>query len=456
MTFTAGVARKTITPRSRVELAGLGYYLERFGERVRDDLAASALVICDNSGGAVAFLSLDLMYCGKALTQSIRRQVVQQVPIPAEAICVHCTHTHSAPTATSLRGAGESDAAYLEFAAKQGAAAVIEAYSGRQPATLSAGWMPLEGITVNRTRDNGPVDTHLSVLSATTDRGDPLAIAVNFHAHPCALMELDLRAISRDVPGEMVDRLETSFPGATALYFQGTCGDVNFSRELTSRPRCHEPGEMIAAAASKVLAGAHRISRSEVRVVSQTVRLPTRRWSPEEITADHEEGSRRLRTGDTTRWTEGIARTLVNEPLRLAGRYDGSIEQAVAATSRFAVEWTEDMLAKIDAHPTWIDAEIQAIRVGDVYFAAHPGELFSSFGIELRQRWPVENLFLLGYSNDGIGYIPDDHDIERRTYAAITSPKNRGEFPYTRDAGQLLVQAMESALASTDNIASPD
>src|SRR2546430_13579616 len=45
--FQVGTARRIITPPTGVELAGLGYYLNRTWERVRDDLAATALVIGD-------------------------------------------------------------------------------------------------------------------------------------------------------------------------------------------------------------------------------------------------------------------------------------------------------------------------------------------------------------------------------------------------------------------------
>ena len=48
--WTAGVARRKITPPPGVELAGLGYYLERKWQRVRDDLNATALVISDETG----------------------------------------------------------------------------------------------------------------------------------------------------------------------------------------------------------------------------------------------------------------------------------------------------------------------------------------------------------------------------------------------------------------------
>jgi neutral ceramidase len=446
MSFNVGVARKIITPRTKVELAGLGYYLERTWESVRDDLAASALVIGYGTDEAVAIVTLDLMYPGSQLTASIRERVAEHTGISPASVCVHCSHTHNAPTATTIRGAGEADVPYLEFVADRAAAAIIEASGRRQPARLYSGSTLLEGITFNRTRDGGPVDTHLNVLSAVGNGGERLAVAVNFHAHPCALMEMDFFAVSRDVPGEAVDRIEAKFPGAMAFYFQGTCGDINIKREYSWPEKYHEPGRMIADATSEALTHSKPVADSGITVISEKISVPTRRWTAEEISADREEGAHRFNTGDISGWAEGMARNMVVAPLRLPPRYNGSVEKTVVSISRFALEWTTDMLAKMERHPESVDSEIQIIRIGNVYLAAHPAELFTSLGLEIRQRWPNDNLLFLGYSNDGIGYIPDEREIERRGYAAITSPKNRGEFPYTADAGKILVEKMIETL----------
>ena len=66
-------------------------------------------------------------------------------------------------------------------------------------------------------------------------------------------MEIDLRAISRDWPGEVVDQVETALPGAMALYLQGTCGDVNFRREFNGTERRFEPARALTKVALAAL-----------------------------------------------------------------------------------------------------------------------------------------------------------------------------------------------------------
>ena len=63
-----------------------------------------------------------------------------------------------------------------QFGAEQ--LAVIEAWRKRQPARLSVGNGELAGMTFNRTRENGPVDTRVSVLRADSADGRPFAASL--------------------------------------------------------------------------------------------------------------------------------------------------------------------------------------------------------------------------------------------------------------------------------------
>src|SRR2546423_152939 len=125
--FLVGISRRIITPPPGVELAGLGYYLNRTWQRVRDDLKATALVVGDQEN-CVAILALDLMYNDAQFTRNVREKITARTGIPPNAICVNFSHTHNAPTAGLILGAGERGWKYLEFAAQEAAAAGIEAW----------------------------------------------------------------------------------------------------------------------------------------------------------------------------------------------------------------------------------------------------------------------------------------------------------------------------------------
>jgi hypothetical protein len=447
--FQIGVARRVITSPPHVELAGLGYYLGRKGERVRDALNATAMVIGDGQK-TMAIAALDLMYNDAGFTANVRERVAAQTEIPANAVCVNFSHSHNAPTAGLILGAGERNQQYLDFAANAAADAIIEAARRRQPARLLFGTSRLEGMTFNRTRENGPVDTVVSVLRADSLAGRPLAIGVNFHSHCTAHMEVDLNAVGRDWPGDLVDALERELPGCMGMYLQGTCGDVNFRREFNGTEKRFEPARALVKSALDAYQSARQVPNRGIATVTQKVRLPTRRWTQEEVMREREEGLYRLKSGDTTGWLNGVARVCVNLPERLPLRYGGSVEKAVQAVSRFAVEWTDLILPELETGPETLQAEIQAMRIGDTFLAANPSELFTSLGLTVRKQFGKEDLLMLSYSNGSIGYLPDAYDVQRKSYAALQSPKFTGQFPYTEQSGNSMVEGLSTALANLE------
>jgi hypothetical protein len=447
--FHVGVARRIITPPPTVELAGLGYYLQRTGERVRDDLTATGLVI-GHEQSCIAIVALDLMYNDAAFTDRIRAQVAARTGIRPAAVCVNFSHTHNAPTAGLIIGAGERDFSYLDSAADAAASAVIEAWTKRQPARLYVGKTDLIGMTFNRTRENGPVDSRVTVLRADAADGRPLVVTVNFHSHCTAHMEVDLHAISRDWPGEVVDQIEAALPGATAMYLQGTCGDANFRREFNGTEKRFEPARALTKAALEGLTSARPVACSGINAVTRSVALPTRRWTREEVMRDREEGLYRLKTGDTTGWLEGVARVCVNVPERLPMRYGGSVDKAVAAVSRFAVQWTDQILPVLDSRPEILPVEVQVLHIGDLDIVANPAELFATTGLDVREQWANDDLLMLSYSNGSIGYLPDAYDVERGSYAAIQSPRFTAQFPFVKESAGFMAKAMLSLLSTTN------
>src|ERR1051325_2193858 len=156
--WLVGVARRIITPANPVEPAGLGYYLNRTPERVRDHLTATALIIEDTLGKTVALVALDLMYADENFTRKVRTRVAAETNISPNAICLNCSHSHNAPTAAFVRGVGELDSEYISRTADAAAEAIIQAWRERKPANLRAGLGDAKGMAFNRTRENGPVD----------------------------------------------------------------------------------------------------------------------------------------------------------------------------------------------------------------------------------------------------------------------------------------------------------
>jgi hypothetical protein len=434
-----------LTPPWGVELAGWGYYIGRVWQRVRDHTTATALVLDDGTETA-ALVAVDLMYADADFTRSVRRGASAHTGLRPECICVACSHSHNTPTVALIRGAGEVDADYRTWAARQAATAVILAWKQRRPARLSVGKSEVTGWTFNRTRSNGPVDTRLGVWRVDDVAGRPVAAVVNFQAHPVIAMSLGADELSRDNPGEVTDILEATMPGLTALYLQGSCGDVNYDPRWNNPGGCHEPARAVAGVALQAIANARPVEAPRVKTVARPVVLPTLRWTREEIQRDREEAEYRLRTGDTTGWLDGLARACVNYPHKLPERYGGDVGRTVQAVSRFGVEWTNDALRDLETRPETLTTEVQAVRVGDACLVTNGSELFTTLALETRGQWGRDDLMIVGYANGSIGYMPDAYDIDRRSYAATQSPKFKNQFPFTPASGPALVQGMLDAL----------
>ena len=332
---------------------------------------------------------------------------------------------------------------------RQTATAIIEAWQQRRPARLRAGKADVTGWAFNRTRPNGPLDTRMSVWRADDADGRPFAAVVNYQAHPTVMMEQGAADLSRDWPGQVTDLLEATHPGLTALFFQGSCGDVNFATRWNNVENCREPGYAIAGMALQALAAARLVEGERVSATTLPVTLPTRRWTRAEIMEDREEADYRLRSGDTTGWMDGFARVIVNNPARLTERYGGDVSKAVRAVCRFGVEWTDEALKDLDTRPETLTTAVQVLRAGDAWLVTNGSELFTTLALDLRRRFPHDDLMIAGYANDSIGYMPDAHDVEKRSYAANQSPKFKNQFPFTAASGPALVQGMLDALAAT-------
>ncbi|MCA8996446.1 MAG: hypothetical protein KDA80_05670 [Planctomycetaceae bacterium] len=442
----AGVGRTEISPFPGVELTGWGYYIERVWQRVHDPLHATALV-CESGSNPVVLITLDLMLIDAKFTARVREQLQARLGLPPVSIMLTCSHSHNAPAAGGLRGVGECDPKYEAWAAEQAVAAAIMAWEQREPVGLKTTSGHCAGLTFNRTRPVGLVDDLLTVASFQRVDGTPLAVLANFAAHPTVTTDLRPFDVSRDVPGQVCDLLEEHFPGALAMYVQGACGDTNFLREFQTDDRYHEPAARLAETAIQLLTEATESKFDTVCSSSRVADLPTRRWTLAEIQHDRDEAQRRLETEDFSGWRETIGRSMTNRPDDMVTRHGGDEAKAVRAMCRFHLEWTDEILRDLETREEILSTEVQTLRIGDLHIVANSSEFFSPFALDVRDRANVPALMMACYSNGRIGYLPDEYDINARSYAGFQSPKYCNQFPFTADSGPVMCDAMVATIA---------
>jgi hypothetical protein len=372
--LTVGAAKRKITPPLWVPyLTSSGNGTHAPFQGVHDDLFARALVL-DDGHDAVAMLAVDsigydnaLLGPGRNFTDELRRKVAASTTLTPDAVMLAATHSHSTPETIGLtpfrdaRGVPE----WIENHLSELAATVIEAWRNRVPARARAGVTQVEGIARYRRirlrngkeSRRGPLpppedvavpwrlDEDLNILHFERDNGAPLAVLLNYTAHPVVAMLLP--HVSADYPGAATALVERELPGAVCLFTNGCCGNVNTVKVATNFDDVQSIGETLGRAALGKLRELKPLADTAVAHHSTELTL-----APRECPT--------AKTPVLSR----LAKKLAEGPLRAA---------------------------------------VQAMRVGPVSWVSLPGEPFVETGFALKNAGAT---FVVGYANGWLGYFP--------------------------------------------------
>jgi hypothetical protein len=72
--------------------------------------------------------------------------------------------------------------------------------------------------------------------------------------------------------------------------------------------------------------------------------------------------------------------------------------------------WAQRLLAAVHAGGATFELRLQAIRVADIVIAGMNVEAFFETGLEIRERSPLPDTFVLGYTNGSMAYLPRAED----------------------------------------------
>jgi len=280
----AGVARVEITPPVGTPLGGYGARKGRPSTGVHDPLTATALVLSDGRE-TVALCAADMVLMPSSLFDDVARRVRARTGIPRDHLLLSASHSHASSGAIYketrfITGSFNSER-YREVAEKL-AGAIATAAKKMEPARYGSGSARVETLSRNRTRDGGPNDLDLNVLRIDRADGRPLAVLVNFAAHPTVL-GASVMEFSADFPGPLREALERAFPGALALFVNGTQGNLSPAPPPAAAgetPPAGGPfaaarrlGEALAAEAARVARGIQTTPEVRIRVAFQPLRI---------------------------------------------------------------------------------------------------------------------------------------------------------------------------------------
>jgi hypothetical protein len=421
-----GFAKTDLTPRVGVELCGFGPFINRRSIGIRDRLWSRAMAV-EQDGRTVLLISNDIVHLTLADTHRIRALITAASGLPAEAIMVHCTHTHSGPATGTIAGWGQQDLPYLATLPQKIAAAGLAALAARQEATLSQAEVPCEGIGLNREydRDAPPLeevlddnwrpahpeltDTTCQVLVARA--GDRvIGFASHFGCHPVVCCA-DTRYLHGDFPGVATNLLEREHPGSVGLFLQGALGDVNSCVVHKPEQESLLALDVIAARYARAvragLAAAQPLAVDALGCALRPVAFSRRPLTRDDL-------AQRLAEQETILYAPG------------ASDEAGEVRMAMV----YALAYRR-LLGLLDSGETLEPAtELQGLRLGPVSLLGAPLEIFQAIKNDVRAAAQAPVALVMGVTNDGLGYAPDKTTAERGGYAADMVPLILGNLPF--------------------------
>lgn len=393
--WKAGTARIVITPEEPLWMAGFAARTHP-AEGKLHDLWIKALALEDAKGNQSVLVTADLLGIPKHVSDRIREKLEKQYELSKSQIILNSSHTHSAPVLPNalsdiylLDDQQIKDVeAYSKKLVGQVVTLVGSALEEMQPVDLYAGngvtrfqinRRNNDAATLHRATDlNGPNDYAVPVIKVVDGTGEIVAITFGYACHPTVLSDYSW---SGDYPGFAQIELEKQYPGATALFFQGAGADQNPLPRHTV-PLAEQYGKSLAAAVGRVLQEDMRKLEPELQTAYSEIALPlTPTPSIEELTKYHESSS-----GYQQRW---------------AGRM---LEELQAGAS----------------FPGTYPYPLQVWQLGDQPIMTLGGELVVEYAIQLKKIFGPD-IFVMGYTNDVMAYIPSTTILREGGYEGATS-----------------------------------
>jgi len=384
-TLQAAAAQVDITPPPGLPMYG---YFDRITKHqvstgTLDPLYARVLVL-EAGGKRVALVTLDLgRTFGESWLDRLRGTVRQDSHI--DQLIVTASHTHSGPNILDIYPEGHPPAWQSAILDKI-AGAIHQATMHLEPARLGTGYGEVH-IGYNRRQvhpdhsvtmlwsnpdkvPTTPVDATVSVVRVDRRDGTPLAILVNYACHP-VVFGADHLQYSADYVAAMVDAVVAAFPAQPiCLFLQGADGDINpyFATTPMDQGAVQKrdwTGHELGVEAARVAKGIRtKSSPASLDFAEDTMVFPLR-WDPQKF---HDDLLR------------------VNGPLVFQDHAD--LMEASPLPSKLALPVTTLLINK------------------KIAFVGMPGEPFVDFQINFRDRCPVEDCMLLGYTNGYFDYFP--------------------------------------------------
>ncbi len=370
--FSVGYARETVNPGNGTGLGGYGTQNDRLSNKITNDLKLTCTALCD-SKSAVLIFSTDLLSIPSSVVSKCSSLIMKAYGIPAENIIFNATHTHAGPAIANSNAPGIAKYSKLYYEAAQKIAG--EALRDLEEATILTGKGKTDklnfvrryvskidgsylgknlpdGQDPNKVMHETQSDEEMQIIQFDRKTKKDV-ILCNWQCHPTSAGGASNGSVSADWVGALRDKVEKE-KDVLFSYHQGGAGNVTAGSHIKGNPSYGyiEHGEKIADTAMAIMASLSPVSSGTI----QAAEIPFTAEYKEEITSG----------------------------------------------------------AKKSSYPNKF--HLNVIAIGDIAFAAMPGEPHDTLGMTVKQESPFQMTFFCGYSEGAIGYIPAEFAFKNGGY----------------------------------------
>ncbi|MGI5923499.1 MAG: hypothetical protein ACOX9E_06105 [Lentisphaeria bacterium] len=388
-----GFACQDITPKAGAHK--IGWLRDIIIKRIADPLYARVAYF-DNGRHHAVLIQLDTLCIRWTTTQAIRQLLNERYGIAGSHVLVAATHNHAGPAVANV-GDVKRDDAYCDWLTAKVADAVGEAIARSCDAELGFGRCFEFRLSHNRrtalknglsvthapgfghpaaSHIEGPIDPEVAVLAARGRDGACLGLLLNFACHPTHHGGDDYA--SGGYPAALAEELAQRGCPHT-LFFNGACGNISPGNPyLGINCDAKEIGRRLAEDAAAIMDKLEYSEQDTIRAVNVTIEVPVRRLTQKELRG----------------LTPGAQRFI-----------DPAIYERLMPA----------LAERLRAMP-YQPLQLQGIRVGELCMVGIPAEIFTEYGLQIKElAWP-QNTIVISHANGMVGYVPTREAFKRGGY----------------------------------------
>lgn len=462
--FKAGFYEAEITP----PLGGVipGHFSNDRGEDIYDRLYAKAVVI-NNGKETVAMVVIDSCEIPKGYHDAVTKRVYEYTGIKPENVTVMVNHTHAgAPTTPNNDVGGYVDEGYVRNVFFLAADCITLAYRRMEKCKIKYGKSEIYGYTFNRNfvKRHGVIDTNtgweddevqplnipddipvvkiedaqkrpgikiynpncegnlagidpeFTVLSFERENGELIGAISNFALHQA--VNDNYKNLTGDYSSILSKELKKEYGEDFVSFFAiGCCGDINnvdFSRGYyKDDDQYRKVGRALAEETKKIIPLSSELSGDDIKVGKELITLKRRH-------ADSE---------------------LVNKTIKLCAEGKLPAGTMILRTLLNYSAGPENKKENVEAY-------VQCMKIGDLYFYAFPGEMYVDFGLDIKKRSPGEKVIVTELANGPYsGYVPIRAAFHKNSLLYEIFPNNDSNME--PEGGYIMV---EKALEIANNL----